>query len=551
MHKNILLVNCECDNMNLTYDCLFIQQKVNGVYIAMKKKVECEKALTRRGFLKMMSIVGLGGAATTLSGCLITDKQSGGTGWIPQQYQVAGNWPVQARGRIAIDPISPSLVRDDQKCVLCGQCIEVCQKSQSVFGYYDLPVLDDFVCVNCGQCALWCPTASITEKSHLDKVKEALADPNKVVIVQTAPATRVGLGEEFGLPAGTWVQGQQVKALRQLGFDKVFDTLFTADLTIMEEGSELIKKIKSNGKAKLPQITSCCPGWVKFCEYFYPDLLDNLSSAKSPQQMFGALAKTYYAEINNINPENIYSVSIMPCTAKKFEAGRPEFNSSGEYWEKENIKDVDAVLTTRELAQLIKEAGIDLTSLSESQYDSLLGEGSGAGLIFGNTGGVMQAALRSAYFLLTGKKCPDEAFELKAIQGLEGIREATVNIPNVGSLNIAVVHGLKNARTLMEAVGRNEAPYHFIEVMACEGGCISGGGQPRTAVPPCDDVRKQRINSMRAKDSSYELRESHENKEVLELYQTFLEHPLSHKAHDLLHTEYKSRAHMLNAKKLV
>ena len=462
--------------------------------MSKEKQFELEKSVTRRKFLKMMSVAGLAGTSATMSGCLIREEQSDGKGWLPAQYRVAGNWPVKARGRIAIDPNSPSLCRNDRKCILCGQCIEVCRASQSVFGYYELPLKDDYVCVNCGQCTLWCPSAAIQEKSDIEYVKQALADPDKVVVVQTAPATRVGLGEEFGMSAGTWVQGQQVAGLRQLGFDKVFDTLFTADLTIMEEGTELIQRMTGQNKhGELPQITSCCPGWVKFCEYFYPDLLDHLSTAKSPQQMFGTLAKTYFSEKNNIDPKKFVSVSIMPCTAKKFEASRPEVNDAGEFMNVENIHDVDAVLTTRELARLLKESGIDLSQLPEEEYDSLMSEGSGGGLIFGRTGGVMQAAIRSAYFLLTGEQCPEEAFNLKAIDGLDHMKEATIDIPGVGPLRVAVVHGLGNARTLMEAVRRNEAPYHFIEIMCCPGGCIGGGGQP---MPTNTEIRKKRIEAI-------------------------------------------------------
>jgi iron-only hydrogenase group A len=514
------------------------------------EKFEQEKKLTRRRFLGLLTGTGLVGTAATLSGCSPVQPVAG-TGWIPQQYQVPGSWPVQVKGRIPIDPESPSLSRDDQKCILCGQCLEVCKNVQSVFDYFELPVKDDFVCINCGQCSLWCPTGAITEKDEIQKVKEAIADPNKYVIVQTAPGTRVGLGEEFGLPAGSWVQGQQVAALRKLGFDKVFDTVFTADLTIMEEGTELIQRINGNSDAPLPQFTSCCPGWIKFIEYYYPELLPNLSTAKSPQQMAGALFKTYFAKVNNIKPEDIVSVSIMPCTAKKFECNRPEFNSSGKYWNNEEIRDVDVVLTTRELGRMIKEAGIDLTQLPEEEYDQLLSEGSGAGLIFGNTGGVMEAAVRSAYYLLTGEKAPELLFDLQPVRGLDGIKEGSLNIPGVGTLNVAVCHGLSNARQLAEAVKRGEAPYHFIEVMACPGGCISGGGQPRTSVPPQDHVREERTKSMYDKDASYVLRESHENKEVLDLYEKFLEHPLSHLSHDLLHTTYTSRAKNLVAKKLV
>lgn len=504
------------------------------------------KKLTRRSFLGLAAGTGLAGTAASLSGCASV-AQVAGTGWLPQQYQVPGSWPVQVRGRIPIDPDSPSLVRDDELCILCGQCMEACEKVQSVFGYFDLPVKDDFVCVNCGQCTLWCPTGAITEKDEIEKVKKAIADPNKVVIVQTAPATRVALGEEFGLPAGSWVEGQQVAALKKLGFDKVFDTVFTADLTILEEGTELIHRITGASDAPLAQFTSCCPGWVKFCEYFYPELIPNLSSAKSPQQMLGSVIKTYYAETNNIKPEDVFCVSIMPCTAKKFEANRPEFVDSANYWEKNGIQDVDVVLTTRELARMIKSAGINLAELPEENYDPVLGEGSGAGLIFGNTGGVMEAAVRTAYFELVGEKAPPIAFELDPIRGLEGIKEGALDIPGVGTLKIAVVHGLGNARALVEKMKAGEVDYHFVEVMACPGGCISGGGQPRTSVPPADHVREQRIKSIYRKDASYTLRESHENTEIIDLYKNFLDKPLSDLAHDLLHTDYTSRKDKVKA----
>lgn len=510
---------------------------------------EKEKRFTRRSFLKMLSGAGIIGATASLTGCSPIEDTAG-TGWLPEQYQVPGTWPAQVKGRVPLDPLSPSLARDDQKCVLCGQCIEVCQHVQTVFGYYELPVLDDFVCVNCGQCALWCPTAAISERNDIAKVREALADPDKVVVVQTAPATRVGLGEEFGLPPGAWVEGQQVAALRKLGFDYVFDTNFTADLTIMEEGSELIQRITGESSAPLPQFTSCCPGWIKFFEYYYPNLSPYISSAKSPMQMAGPLIKTYFAKAKNIEPEKIVSVAIMPCTAKKFEAQRPEFNASGKYWGNEEIRDVDYVLTTRELARMLKEDGINLPELPEEKYDPLLGEASGAGLIFGNTGGVMEAAVRSAYYLLTGTKAPEAVFNFQPVRGLEGIKEASIDIPGVGTLKVAVVHGLANARVLCENVSKGNVPYHFIEVMACPGGCISGGGQPRTSVPPADYVREKRMATIYEKDASYLLRESYENKEILELYQNFLKHPLSELAHELLHTTYTSRADKLVPKRL-
>lgn len=517
----------------------------------MAQEERLTKNVTRRGFLKLFGSLGLVGATATLAGC--SKEPAGGGGWMPQQYQVAAsNYPTQVRGRIPIDPFSPSITRDDQKCILCGQCLEVCQNVQTVFGYYELPVVNDTICVNCGQCALWCPTAAITEKDDTQRVLDAINDPDKIVIVQTAPATRVGLGEEFGLPAGAWVEGKQVAALKKLGFDKVFDTNFTADLTIMEEGTELINRITGKDKAPLPQFTSCSPGWVKFCEYYYPDLLDHMSTAKSPQQMLGALIKTYYAKKANIDPNKIFSVSIMPCTAKKFEAQRPEFNSAGKYHKNEEMRDVDAVLTVRELARMIKNANIDLNSLPDEKYDPIMGEGSGAGLIFGNTGGVMEAAVRTAYFILTQQDLPDAVLNLQPVRGLDGVKEAALDIPGVGTLRIAVVHGLGNARPILEQVRRGESPYHFIEFMCCPGGCISGGGQPRTSLPPSDEVRKARIATIYEKDASYPLKRrlSHENSEVLALYNEFLEHPISHLAHELLHTTYTPRGDKLKAKVL-
>lgn len=517
--------------------------------MSARGELEQEKRLTRRGFLKLLTSAGIIGATASLTGCTIV-HDTAGTGWLPEQYEIPGSWPVQVRGRVPLDPFNPSLVRNDQKCVLCGQCLEVCRQVQSVFGYYDLPVRDDFICVHCGQCALWCSTAAITERNDIARVREALADPGKVVVVQTAPSTRVGLGEEFGLPPGAWVEGQQVAALRKLGFDYVFDTNFTADLTIMEEGTELIQRITGQSDAPLPQFTSCCPGWIKFFEYFYPELKPHISSAKSPMQMAGPLIKTYFAKAKNIDPEKIVSVAIMPCTAKKFEAQRPEFNAAGKYWGKEGMRDVDFVLTTRELARMLKEDGINLPELPGEPYDPLLGEGSGAGLIFGNTGGVMEAAVRSVYYLLTGEQAPEELFHFQPIRGLQGIKEASVTVPGVGTLRVAVVHGLSNARIVCENALKNNLPYHFIEVMACPGGCIAGGGQPRTSVPPADYVRERRMASMYSKDASYLLRESYENKELLQLYETFLQHPLSELAHELLHTTYTSRAGKLVAKRL-
>ncbi len=514
----------------------------------MENQKARQKEITRRGFLKLFGSMGLVGATATLAGC--STEPLGGTGWVPQQYQVAASkYPVQVRGRVPIDPDNPSIVRDDEKCILCGQCLEVCEKVQTVFGYYELPVIDETICVNCGQCTLWCPTGAIVERDDSQKVLDAINDPETVVVVQTAPATRVNIGEEFGMAPGTFAEGQQVAALKALGFDYVFDTNFTADLTIMEEGTELIHRITGKSDAPLPQFTSCSPGWVKFCEYYYPDLIPHLSSAKSPMQMFGAVIKTYFAKQKKIDPKKILSVAIMPCTAKKFECQRPEFNSAGQYNGVSDMRDVDVVLTVRELARMIKAKGIDLPSLPEEKYDQF--DGSGAGLIFGATGGVMEAAVRTAYFALTKQDVPEGLLNLTPVRGLEGIKEATLPIPGVGDLKIAVCHGLENARVLMEAVRKGKSPYHFIEIMCCPGGCISGGGTPRTAVPPSDKVRQARIDSIYKGDAKLKLRLSHENPEILKIYEDFLEAPVSHLAHELLHTTYTDRGGKLKAKKLV
>ncbi|MGB9662410.1 MAG: [FeFe] hydrogenase, group A [Moorellaceae bacterium] len=510
--------------------------------------IELEKrGMTRRLFLKMAAgsglLVGLSGI---LSGCADkSPKYVGGQGWLPYQYNVPGNLPAQVRGRVPIDTDNPSITRDDQKCILCGQCLEVCKEVQSVYGYYALPVIDETICINCGQCSMVCPTGAIGERDDTKKVLEALADKHKFVVVQTAPATRVALGEEFGLPPGTWVEGQQVAALRRLGFAAVLDTNFAADLTIMEEATELIKRIKGEVKKPLPQFTSCSPGWVKFCEYFYPELIPHISSCKSPQQMLGALVKTYYAQSRGIDPENIVCVSVMPCTAKKFEAQRPEMNASAKYWKRPGLRDVDIVLTTRELARMLKEKQIDLTALPEEKYDKLMGEETGGAVIFGATGGVMEAAVRTAYFLITGQEPPASFLNLTPVRGLAGVKEAAVEIPGVGTLRVAVSHGMANGRKILNAVREGKAPWHFVEFMACPGGCIAGGGQPRTAVPPTDAVREQRIAALYKADASLPKRKSYENEEVAILYKNFLKHPMSELSEELLHTEYHSRADKL------
>jgi NADH-quinone oxidoreductase subunit G len=444
-----------------------------------------------------------------------------------------------------IDMTSPSIVRDPNKCILCGRCIQVCSNIQTVNALaldqrgFDTQITDAFnqgmgnsVCVTCGQCTVYCPVGALYEKSHVDKVWEALNDPDKHVVVQEAPAVRAMLGEEFGMEPGTLVSGKMHAALRRLKFDAVFDTNFTADLTIMEEGTEIVDRITKN--RDIPVITSCSPGWVKFLETFYPNLVANASSAKSPQQMFGTLAKTYYAELKNIPPEKIVSVSIMPCTAKKFECERPEMRTSG-------YQDVDYVLTTREIARMMKEAGIDLKDMPDEPADDPLGEYTGAGTIFGATGGVMEAALRSAYFLITGKELENP--DILAVRGMAGIKEAEVDVDGL-KLKIAVAHGLGNARKLLDKVSEQiattgKSEYHIIEVMACPGGCVGGGGQPWGS----DMARRARRGlSLYAEDKSLPLRRSHENPSIKAIYEKYLGQPYSGKSHHLLHTHYSKRS---------
>ncbi|MDR2401575.1 MAG: [FeFe] hydrogenase, group A [Deferribacteraceae bacterium] len=515
----------------------------------MSEREEREIDGSRRSFLKKTLGTCLTvGAATAATGCS-DGNVSGGEGWLPEQYNIPGNYPVQVRGRIPIDRGNPSITRDDRKCILCGQCAEVCEKSEAVLFNYELPLKDDIPCIHCGQCTLWCPTAAITERDEKESVLHALENENLHVVVQTAPSTRVGLGEEFGLTIGINVESRQVAALKALGFDSVLDTNFAADLTIMEEANELVKRVVGQIKAPLPQFTSCCPGWVKFCEYFYPDLLENLSSAKSPMQMQGALIKTYYAKERNLDPQKIVSVAIMPCTAKKFEAARHEFNSSAYITGYENIRDVDYVLTTRELARLIKIKNIDFNNLPSASYDPLMSEYSGAGAIFGVTGGVMEAAVRTGYYMLTEQRPPDALFNLTPVRGLQGVKEAVLQIPNVGELRVAVVTGMANSREVLKRVRNGDAPWHFIEFMACYGGCISGGGQPRSALPPSDAVRAARINSLYTADEKSVKRLSHENDEILEMYKIYLGEPGGELAHKLLHTHYIDRSMHLTAKK--
>lgn len=451
------------------------------------------------------------------------------------------------------DDSSLSLIRDPEKCILCGRCVAVCSDVQTVkaidfagrgikskISTYLDQGMGLVACTNCGQCALVCPTGAITERNSTSEVWEAIHNPEKVVLVQTAPAIRVGIGEAMGMPDGSLVTGKMVAGLRRLGFSRVFDTNFTADLTIIEEGNELIQRIKTGGT--LPMITSCSPGWIKFIEHFYPKSLKHLSTCKSPQQMFGAVAKTYYAEKTGIDPRNIVVVSIMPCTAKKYEAKRPEMTGAFDYWkqklnlnENERFYDVDLVLTTRELSRMFKQTGIDFAQLPEENFDHPLGESTGAAVIFGATGGVMEAALRTGYEVFTGKTLP--AIDLKAVRGMKGIREAEIDLDGT-KIKVAVAHTLKNARILLDEIETGKSPYTFIEVMTCPGGCLGGGGQP---IPTNALIRQKRAASIYLEDANKGIRKSHENPEITKLYVDFLKEPLGEKSHHLLHTHYVER----------
>lgn len=444
--------------------------------------------------------------------------------------------------RLPLD-IGPSIVRDPNKCILCRRCVSVCKNIQTV-GVIDavnrgfntqisspfgLP-LSETPCVNCGQCINYCPVGALHEKSDVDRVWEAIHDPEKHVVVQTAPAVRVALGEDFEMPIGTPVTGKMVTALRMLGFDKVFDTDTGADLTIMEEGAELIDRIRGGGK--LPLITSCSPGWIKFCEHNFPDMLDNLSSCKSPHQMFGAILKTYYAEKEGIDPSKIFVVSVMPCTAKKFEAARPEMQVDG-------LPDVDVVLTTREVGKMIYDIGIDFPDLGDSDFDNPFGTASGAGAIFGATGGVMEAALRTVADLLNGSSADN--FEYEEVRGLDGIKIANIKVADL-TLRAAVAHGLGNARKLMEAIKAGEE-FHFVEIMACPGGCVNGGGQPLqlSDVRNWVDIRAERAKGLYKEDRNTFIRKSHNNPSVKKLYKEYLGMAGGSRAHQLLHTHYMPR----------
>lgn len=448
------------------------------------------------------------------------------------------------RQQFEIDYSAPHMVRDNNKCILCRRCVAACKAQHvavigandrgfdsSVGSPFDKP-LNEMACISCGQCIVNCPTGALYEKDDTDKVYAALADPKKTVIVQTAPSIRVTLGESFGMPIGSIVTGKMVAALRRLGFDKVFDTDYSADLTIMEEANELLERVQNGGV--LPMITSCSPGWIRFCEQYHPDMIPNLSTCKSPQQMFGAVLKTWYAEQNNLKPEDIVSVAIMPCTAKKFEVGREDQNAAG-------VPDVDIALTTRELARMIDRAHINFNLLPDEAFDNPLGEASGAGVIFGATGGVMEAALRTAVETLEGK--PLDNLEFAAVRGTDSVKEAALNVAGL-DVKVAVVSGMEAANDLLLKVKNGEADYTFIEVMGCPGGCVNGGGQPiqPASVRSFVDLKGLRAAALYADDAANPVRKSHENPMIKKLYDEYLEKPGSHKAHEILHTSYVDRS---------
>ncbi|HAW45444.1 MAG TPA: iron hydrogenase, partial [Sutterella sp.] len=436
--------------------------------------------------------------------------------------------------RIAIEPDNPAITRDDVLCVNCTMCKHVCQEYNAVHGHYDLALTGDkAICIHCGQCVHACPTGAIRIKSEIEDVVRAIEDPEKIVIVSASPAVRVALGEALGEEPGAFVEGRMVALLRALGVDFVLDTNFAADLTIVEEASELIERIKTN--APIPQFTSCCPAWVKFAETFHPEILPHLSSAKSPIGMQGATVKTYFAQKQNLDPKRIFHVALTPCTAKKFEIRREELNSAAKHLNIEGLRDTDAVITTVELAQLAKTKGINFATLPESSFDDLMGQASGAGVIFGNTGGVMEAALRTAYYYLTGEKPPEAFYELTPVRGLKEVREATIEIAGK-PLHVAVVYGTKNASELIKTLA--DTHYDFIEVMACPGGCISGGGQPKLDYGREKEIREKRIEALYAKDRSMDLRLSFENPEIVALYEALYDKPLSPVAEAMLHTTY-------------
>ena len=449
--------------------------------------------------------------------------------------------------RVPIEADNPSIVRWENKCIRCGMCKEACTNLMGVHGSYTLEQTGGkAVCIYCGQCANVCPVDSITERDEVPRVRQAIADPDKIVIVSTSPSVRAALGEEFGMEPGAFVEGKMVALLRALGADYVLDTNFAADLTIVEEASELIRRITQKDRP-LPQFTSCCPGWVHFAEIYAPELLPHLSTAKSPIGMQGPTVKTYFAKKMDLDPRQIVHVALTPCTAKKFEIRREEMHAAADYHGVEGMRDTDQVITTRELARWAKEENIDWNALNDSAYDSLMGKASGAGVIFGNTGGVMEAALRTAYAYLTDQEAPEALLHLEPVRGYEGVRKAQVTIGDL-TLQVAVIFGAANARGFLKRMKESGKQYHFVEVMACPGGCIGGGGQPKDLAKNADETRKSRIAALYQRDSSMTLRTSHENPEIKEVYEAFYGQPLSEMAEKMLHTSYQDRSDIIQRK---
>ena len=446
--------------------------------------------------------------------------------------------------RVPIEKDNPAIQRLEFKCIKCGACKAVCTNEIGVCGTYDLAKTGDVpVCVYCGQCANVCPVDSITEKVESYEVLEAINDPEKIVVVNTSPSVRVSLGEEFGMADGSFVEGKMVALLRKLGVDYVLDTSFAADMTIVEEASELVERI-TEGKLPLPQFTSCCPAWVKFAEIYYPEMLPHISTAKSPIGMQGPTVKTYFAKKMGIDPKKIVNVALTPCTAKKFEIRREEMCDAGKYLGIEELRDMDHVITTREVAMLARDAGIDFAALEDDSFDKLMGEASGAAKIFGNTGGVMEAAIRTAYAYITNEPVPVDLLKLEPVRGLEGIKEATVKVKDL-EIKVAVVYGTANARRLIEKIKAGKANYHFVEVMTCPGGCIGGGGQPKDREYKGDALRAKRIAGLYRNDSELPIRLSHENQELIAMYKEFYGKPLSELAEAMLHTSYHDCSELL------
>lgn len=446
--------------------------------------------------------------------------------------------------RVPIEADNPAIRRIENLCIKCGQCRDICRDYISVLGYYDLSKTNDTaVCIHCGQCANVCPVSSITETPEMDAVIAAAKDPDKVLIVSTSPSVRVSLGEAFGMQRGSFVEGKMIALLRKMGADYVLDTNFAADMTIVEEASELVERLTTHNKP-LPQFTSCCPAWVKFAEIYYPELLPNISSAKSPIGMQGPTIKTYFAKKMGIDPKKIVNVALTPCTAKKFEIRRGEMNASARYLDLPGLRDMDHVITTRELADWAKKADIDFSSLEDSKFDKLMGEASGAGVIFGNTGGVMEAAVRTAYEFVTHEPAPKELYTLEPVRGMQEIREAAVEIGTL-RLQLAVIYGTSNVRRFLSMAKESGKHYDFIEVMTCPGGCIGGGGQPKADVEERRTMVDSRIESLYKRDAQMKLRKSHENPELKQLYEEFYRKPLSPIAEEMLHTSYTDRSGLL------